>query len=41
MVKARERKLRKTSRGSDSDENIERFLLIEENQSGKMDEIEK
>lgn len=41
MVKARERKLRKISRGSDSDENIERFLLIEENQFGKMDEIEK
>lgn len=41
MVKAKERKLRKISRGSDSDENIERFLLIEENQSGKMDEIEK
>lgn len=41
MVKARERKLRKISRGSDSDENIERFLLIEETQFGKVDEIEK
>lgn len=41
MVKARERKFRKISRGSDSHENIERFLLIEENQFGKMDKTEK
>lgn len=38
---ARKRKLRKIWRGSDSDENTERFLLIEENQFGKMDKIEK